>query len=76
MSNQRNLTVTTTLGKKEFPEKRMYLVQLSADISDVNMGANSLITLRVPRPQPSARQRGITMTEFNPQPIFQDYNNI
>ena len=74
MSNQRNLTVTTTLGKKEFPEKRVYLVQLSADISDVNMGANSLITLRVPRPQPSARQRGITMTEFNPQPIFQDYN--
>ena len=74
VSNQRNLTVTTNLGKKTFPEKRQYLVQLSADISDVDMGANSLITLRVPRPQPSSQQRGITMTEFAPQPIFQDYN--
>ncbi len=74
VSNQRNLTVTTNLGKKDFPEKRQYLVQLSADISDVDMGANSLITLRVPRPQPSSQQRGITMTEFAPQPIFQDYN--
>lgn len=74
VSNQRNLTVTTNLGKKNFPEKRQYLVQLSADISDVDMGANSLITLRVPRPQPSSQQRGITMTEFAPQPIFQDYN--
>lgn len=74
VSNQRNLTVTTNLGKKDFPEKRQYLVQLSADISDVDMGANSLITLRVPRPQPSSQQRGITVTEFVPQPIFQDYN--
>lgn len=74
ISNQRNLTLTTTIGKKVFPEKRIYLVQLSADISDVDMGTNSLITLRVPRPQPSSRQRGITLTEFNPQPVFQDYN--
>ena len=74
ISNQRNLTLTTTVGKKVFPEKRIYLVQLSADISDVDMGTNSLITLRVPRPQPSSRQRGITLTEFNPQPVFQDYN--
>lgn len=74
ISNQRNLTLTTTVGKKVFPEKRIYLVQLSADVSDVDMGTNSLITLRVPRPQPSSRQRGITLTEFNPQPVFQDYN--
>ena len=74
ISNQRNLTLTTNVGKKVFPEKRIYLVQLSADISDVDMGTNSLITLRVPRPQPSSRQRGITLTEFDPQPVFQDYN--
>ena len=73
-SNHRSITVATNLGKKTFPERRVYLVQLSADISDVDMEANSLITLRVPRPQPSSNQPSITMTEYDPEPIFKDYN--
>lgn len=73
-SNHRNITVSSTVGKKNFPDKRVYLVQLSADIADVAMERNSSVTLRVPRPQPSASQRGITLTESSPQPIFEDYN--
>lgn len=73
-SNHRPITVTSTVGTKQFLDKRVYLVQLSADVSDVDMGQNSLLTLRVPRPQPSANQHGLTMTECTPPPVFEDYN--
>lgn len=74
VSNQRSITITSSVGTKSFPDKRVYLVKLSADVSDVDMSSNSLLTLRVPRPQNSANQSGIIMTECEPQPIFDNYN--
>lgn len=73
-SNQRTITVSTTPGVKSFPNRRTYLLQLTADVSEVDMETNSMLTLRVPRPQPSASQHGVAMTECNPPPVFEDYN--
>lgn len=73
-SNQRTITVSSAPGAKSFPDKRTYLLQLTADISEVDMGANSMLTLRIPRPQQSASQHGVAMTECNPPPVFEDYN--
>lgn len=74
ISNQRNITVTSTAGTKSYENMRSYIVQVSADISDINADKQSLITLRVPRPSQYAVQPYIQMTECQPTPIFENYN--
>lgn len=73
-SNRTRITVNHPIGTKELTGKRTYLVQLSADISDIQAESDPLITLRIPRPQPSATQPYIQLTECSPKPIFEDYN--
>lgn len=73
-SNRRKINVTYPTGKKSLEAKRTYLVQLAVDVSDIQASSGSLITLRVPRPQPSATQPYIQMTECDPLPVFENYN--
>lgn len=72
-SNRMKVTIDSPVGTKNFMGKLTYLIELSADISDVKGENDSLITLRIPRPQPSACQPYIQMTESIPKPIFDDH---
>ena len=73
-SNRQSVTITTPPGTKKFSNRRTYLIQTSVDITDIQASTDELITLRVPRPQPSATQPVIQMTECSPEPTFEDYN--
>ena len=68
-------TVTASAGTKAYNGKKIYLVQYSADISDVMTSDVSTITLRCPVPVTSANQPTLEFTEINPAPILQNYQN-
>ncbi|MBO5137455.1 MAG: IPT/TIG domain-containing protein [Spirochaetaceae bacterium] len=72
-SNRQRISVSNSVGTKQFSGKRTYLVQLTADVSDVQADSDSLITLRVPRPQTSSSQPYVQMTDCEPLPVFEDY---
>ncbi|MBO4629710.1 MAG: IPT/TIG domain-containing protein [Treponema sp.] len=68
-------TVTDSAGTKSYNAKKIYLVQYSADISDVVTTDVSTITLRCPVPVTSASQPTLEFTEINPAPVLQNYQN-
>ncbi|MBR5867450.1 MAG: IPT/TIG domain-containing protein, partial [Spirochaetaceae bacterium] len=72
-SNRTRISITSPVGTKKLSSKLTYLIELSTDISDIKGDENSFITLRIPRPQPSASQPYIEMTECIPEPIFDNY---
>lgn len=69
------VTVSTHRGSKSFPYHRTYLIQVSADISDIQGGKNASITLHVPHPLVNAQQTSARMTETEPEPLLKDYRN-
>ena len=74
-SDSVEFTVTASAGTKSYNGKKVYLVQYSADISDVMTSDVSTITLRCPVPVTSANQPTLEFTEINPAPILQNYQN-
>ena len=68
-------TVTDSAGTKSYNAKKVYLVQYSADISDVVTTDISTITLRCPIPVTSPSQPTLEFTEINPAPVLQNYQN-
>ena len=68
-------TVTASAGTKSYNGKKIYLVQYSADISDVMTSDVSTITLRCPVPVISPSQPSLEFTEIVPEPILQNYQN-
>lgn len=69
------LAVFSSVGTKAFSSKKIYLVQYTADVSDVTATDDSTITLRCPIPYISAFQPEIEITEVNPAPILQNYQH-
>ena len=74
-SDSVEFTVTAGAGTKSYNGKKVYLVQYSADISDVMTTDVSTITLRCPVPVTFASQPTLEFTEINPAPILQNYQN-
>ena len=74
-SDSVEFTVTANAGTKSYNGKKIYLVQYSADISDVMTTDVSTITLRCPVPVISPSQPGLEFTEITPSPILQNYQN-
>lgn len=62
-------------GVKNYGTKNMYLVQTSADISDIKGTKDSVLNLRLPLPQQTADQPEIKLTESEPKPLLDDYEN-
>ncbi len=69
-----NFTVTAA-GSKVYEAKKIYLVQYSADISDVSASDSATITLRCPIPMVIPSQPTLEFTEINPAPVIQNYQN-
>lgn len=74
-SDPKNITINASTGKKRYTNKKIYLLQYSADIADIVTNEMSTITLRCPIPFSIASQNEIQITETLPQPILQNYQN-
>lgn len=69
------LTVQQRAGVKNYGTKNMYLVQTSADVSNIKGTKDSVLSLRLPVPQQTADQPVVTLTESNPKPFLENYDN-
>ena len=74
-SEPKELTVNSGAGYKTFDNKKIYLIEYSADIADVVTNDVSTITLRCPIPVTMVSQPNVEITEGSPQPIIQNYQN-
>lgn len=74
-SNYSTLEVKSPAGKKTYSAKKTFLIQLTADIDDINSKSNTTLSLRVPRPQVFAQQPVVDLTECTPEPVFEHYQN-
>ena len=70
-----DFTVLSSAGSKSYNGKKIYLVQYSADVSDVVTSDVSTITLRCPTPVSIPAQPLLEITEISPAPIIQNYQN-
>ena len=74
-SDPKELIVSTDAGRKEFINKKIYLIQYTADIADVVTDDVSTITLRCPIPYTCPAQPDVQITEVSPEPILMNYQN-
>lgn len=74
-SDPKELTISTDAGRKEYLNKKIYLVQYTADIADVVTDDISTITLRCPVPFSCPAQPDVQITEVVPEPILMNYQN-
>lgn len=75
-SEPKNITINTNVGRKTFSNKKIYIVQYTADIADVVTSNVSTITLRCPIPFETPSQPNVEITEISPSPILQNYQNM
>ena len=74
-SDPKELTINMDAGRKEYLNKKIYLVQYTADIADVVTNDVSTITLRCPVPYSYPAQPDVEITEVLPEPILMNYQN-
>lgn len=74
-SDPKEITINTEAGRKEYLNKKIYLVQYTADIADVVTDDVSTITLRCPVPFACPAQPNVETTEVSPEPILMNYQN-
>ena len=74
-SDPKEFIVNTDAGRKEYLNKKIYLVQYTADIADVVTDDVSTITLRCPVPFSCPAQPNVEITEVLPEPILMNYQN-
>ena len=74
-SAPKEVTISRDAGKKTFTNKKIYLIQYSADIADLVTSDTSTITLRCPLPATSSAQPSVEITETSPTPILMNYQN-
>lgn len=67
--------VKFSAGKKTYSSKKTYLIHAGTDIMDSGSKQNTAVTLRVPYPPVFAGQSSARLTECNPEPAFEHYQN-
>ena len=73
-SEPKNITIDKSAGWKTFGNKKIYLLQYSADVADiVSNSLDTTITLRCPVPYKTIAQPEIEITEVTPEPVLYDY---
>ena len=74
-SDPKEITINQDAGRKEYLNKKIYLVQYTADIAEVVTDDISTITLRCPIPFTCPAQPNVEITETSPEPILMNYQN-
>ena len=68
------ITIDKSAGDKTYKNKKIYLLQYSADIADVvSSSTDTTITLRCPVPETTVYQPNVQINEVTPQPILLNY---
>ena len=75
-SNHSELAVRSAVGSRSFTERKTYLLQVTADVENLDGKNPAAITLRVPRPPVTAQQPMAELTECKPQPLIADWRNM
>lgn len=70
-----DITISDSMGVKIYDSKKIYLVNYSADLKDVDTSGESTITFRCPLPCTFASQPILEVTEVSPMPLLQNYQN-
>ena len=74
-SEPKDISILRQSGYKEYLAKKIYLVQYTADISDVKTTDVSTITLRCPVPIQMPSQPSVEITEISPEPLLENYQD-
>ncbi|MBQ0003964.1 MAG: IPT/TIG domain-containing protein [Treponema sp.] len=69
------LTVLQRAGVKNYGTKNSYLVQVSADVKEIKGTKDSVLSLRLPLPQTTGDQPAVVLTESDPKPLLENYDN-
>lgn len=72
-SEPKAILINQDAGVKSYTNKKIYLIQYSADIADVVISDIASITLRCPLPYVSVAQLPYEITEVTPAPILVNY---
>ncbi|MBP5283551.1 MAG: IPT/TIG domain-containing protein [Treponema sp.] len=75
LSNQFAIDVKNPAGTKTYQNLRSYVIQMNADVENINSRQNSSLVLRVPVPYESSRQPYYEVTECLPEPAMKNYDN-
>ncbi|MCQ2583907.1 MAG: IPT/TIG domain-containing protein [Treponema sp.] len=70
-----DVSISDDTGIKSFKDKKIYLIQYTADVKDIDTTDNATITLRCPIPVRSSAQPETEVTEMSPAPLLQNYQN-
>lgn len=65
----------TSPAKKVYKNRKIYLINYTADIADIYTNDVSTITLRCPIPMESSSQPNLQITEIIPTPVLTNYQN-
>jgi len=71
-SDYENFNVSTNAGTKSYTSRRIYVMQLSADVTAGILEEDASITLYIPRPQISSMQPSAEVSEFYPDPLIKN----
>lgn len=71
-SGTKKINITYPCGKKQYENKRTYVIQVAADISNHVAAQESTITLYVPKPAVSSFQPYGELNEVYPDPFIAD----
>ncbi|MBP5402216.1 MAG: IPT/TIG domain-containing protein [Treponema sp.] len=74
-SSKHPLNVLQRSGQKNYGTKNSYLIQIAADVSDIRGTKDSVLTYRLPLPQTTSEQIKAELTETNPKPLLDNYDN-
>ncbi|MCR4741711.1 MAG: IPT/TIG domain-containing protein [Treponema sp.] len=66
-------TLDDSIGSKTFTNKKIYLMEYTADIADVVTNDTATITLRCPLPEVYSLQPNLEITDVTPSPILYNY---
>lgn len=71
-SDYENFNISTNAGTKTYSSKRIYVMQLSADVTAGILEEDASITLYIPRPQISSMQPSAEVSEYYPDPLIKN----
>ena len=74
-SDSQDIIILKKIGDKKYLDRKIYLINYTADIADVTVsgGSEAIITLRCPIPVIVPSQNNVEITEIAPSPILQNY---
>lgn len=69
------LNLDRKIGSKKYLDPKTYVIQVKVDIEDYSSDKDSTIILRCPRPFVTASQPSIEITEYDPEPVIEDFQH-